>query len=152
LGALTALMLAASCFAQLLLLRADVQTEDAQPAGLMLLVAGVGALVLAFPLHSVAAMLIAAILAGGGLGVALFGAQTDVNRLAPPQRRGEVTAAFLTCLYGSVAVTSTATGLLADAYGLSTAVIVAGAALSTVAAVATGWHLRARGEADGLAV
>jgi predicted MFS family arabinose efflux permease len=84
------------------------------------------------------------VLAGFGIGTVLFGVQTDINRLAPGDRRGEVTAAFIACLYGGVAVTTVATGLLADSYGLPTAVDVAGAVVAGVAMLTTVWHLAAR--------
>jgi MFS family permease len=152
LGAITALMLAASCAGQLLLLRGEVQPRNAQPAGLVMLAAGVGSLVLAFPLHSLAAVLVAAILAGLGLGVVLFGAQKDINLLAPNERRGEVTAAFITCLYAGVAITTIGTGLLADAYGLATAVTIIGCALIAAACATIAWHLAARRPASRPAV
>jgi MFS family permease len=144
LGAIAALTLATSCVAQLALVRWNVRPRAAQPAGLMMVVAGVGLLIVAFPLGSLLAMLAAAVVAGFGMGVALFGAQTEINLLAPGERRGEVTAAFIACLYGGVAVTAVGAGILADAYGLSTAVAVVGAILAGVAATTILWHLAAR--------
>lgn len=144
LGAISALMLATSCLAQLALLRGDVDPRDAQPAGLTMMAAGVCLLVLAFPLKSLAVVLAAAVLAGTGLGVALFGAQKDINLLAPAERRGEVTAAFIACLYCGVAITTIATGLLADDFGLSTAVAIIGAVVVAVALGTILWHLSAR--------
>jgi MFS family permease len=144
LGAIAGLTLGASCVAQLVLLRGDVHPRMAQPAGLLMVVAGVGLLVVAFPLGSLLCMLAAAAVAGFGNGTALFGAQTEINLLAPGERRGEVTAAFIASLYGGVAVTAVGAGLLADAYGLSTAVAVIGAIVSGVAAITTVWHLAAR--------
>ena len=144
LGAIAGLTLGASCAAQLVLLRGDVSPHVAQPAGLMMVVAGVGLLILAFPLGSLACLLAAAGLAGFGNGTALFGAQTEINLLAPGKRRGEVTAAFIAALYGGVAVTAVGAGLLADAYGLSTAVAVIGAIVAGVAAMTAVWHLAAR--------
>lgn len=144
LGAITALMLAASCAAQIAMVRVDARPHDAQPAGLGLMAAGVVLLVVAFPLHSLAPVVAAALLAGLGLGVALFGAQKDVNHLAPADRRGEVTAAFISCLYGGVAITTVGTGLLADGYGLSTAVAIIGAVLVALAVGVSAWHIAAR--------
>jgi predicted MFS family arabinose efflux permease len=144
LGAIAGLTLGASCAAQLVLLRGDVSPHVAQPAGLMMVVAGVGLLILAFPLGSLACLLAAAGLAGFGNGTALFGAQTEINLLAPGKRRGEVTAAFIASLYGGVAVTAVGAGLLADAYGLSTAVAVIGAIVAGVAAMTALWHMAAR--------
>lgn len=144
LGAIAGLTLGASCAAQVVLLRGDVSPRVAQPAGLMMVVAGVGLLIVAFPLGSLPCMLAAAAVAGFGNGTALFGAQTEINLLAPGERRGEVTAAFIACLYGGVALTAVGAGLLADAYGLSTAVAVIGAIVAGVAAMTAVWHLAAR--------
>jgi MFS family permease len=143
LGAITALMLAVSCGAQLVLLRGQVEPRTAQPLGLVMLTVGLGILVLAIPLHSAVTVFTAAVFAGGGLGTALFGGQTEINLLAPPERRGEVTAAFFTCLYFGVATAAVATGLMADAYGLETAITVASAALAFVGVGTTIWHLAA---------
>jgi MFS family permease len=144
LGAITALMLATSCVAQVAVLRTDARPSEAQPVGLVMMAIGVVLLVLAFPLHSLVPVLAAAILAGLGLGVTLFGAQKDINQLAPTDRRGEVTAAFISCLYGGVAITSVATGLLADGYGLSTSVAIIGGILAALALGACAWHAIAR--------
>jgi hypothetical protein len=144
LGAITALMLATSCVAQVAVLRIDARPSEAQPVGLVMMAIGVVLLVLAFPLHSLVPVLAAAILAGLGLGVTLFGAQKDINQLAPSDRRGEVTAAFISCLYGGVAITSVATGLLADGYGLSTSVAIIGGMLAALALATCAWHVVAR--------
>jgi sugar phosphate permease len=110
----------------------------------VLIVAGIAALVLAFPLHSLALVLLAALLAGTGLGFGYYGSQAEVNRLAPAERRGEVTAAFITCMYSGVVVTVVATGLIADAVSLSTAVAVAGIGVAALASATTIWHVVAR--------
>ncbi len=144
LGAIAALTLGTSCVAQLVLLPRNVAPHVAQPAGLIMVVAGVALLIVAFPLGSLVAVLAAAVLAGLGIGTALFGAQTEINLLAPGERRGEVTAAFIACLYGGVAITAVGAGLLADAYGLSTAVAVVGAFVAGVASLTSLWHLSVR--------
>jgi len=144
LGAISAIMLAMACLAQALCTRGAMTPARAQPLGLGLLVAGIAALVLAFPAHSLALVLVAALLAGTGLGFGFFGSQAQVNALAPSDRRGEVTAAFITCLYTGVAVTVIATGILSDAISLSTAVAISGIVVSAVAAATAVWHLGAR--------
>jgi hypothetical protein len=80
--------------------------------------------------------------AGSGLGLSYFGSQTEINQLAPDERRGEVTAAFITCVYAGVSVTVIATGLLSDAISLSAAVAISGATVAAVAATTAAWHLR----------
>jgi hypothetical protein len=142
LGAITAVMLAMVCVAQAISLRGATTRGRAQPLGLVLIVSA--ALVLAFPLHSLVLVLVAAVLAGTGLGFGYYGSQAEVNRLAPAERRGEVTAAFITCMYSGVIVAAVATGLIADAISLATAVAVAGAAVTMLAAATTIWHVVAR--------
>jgi MFS family permease len=144
LGAITAVMLAMACVAQAISLRGATTPGLAQPLGLVLVVAGIVALVLAFPLHSLVLVLVAAVLAGTGLGFGYYGSQAEVNRLAPAERRGEVTAAFITCMYSGVVVTAVATGLIADASSLATAVAIAGVAVAVLASATTVWHVVAR--------
>ena len=84
LGAVSGLVLGASCVAQILARRLLAPTRACRPLGLTLLAAGLLALVLAFPTHSL-------LDAGGGRrsspafghGVAFLGAQAQLN---PPPR------------------------------------------------------------------
>jgi MFS family permease len=141
LGAISAGMLAVACAIQILALRRGLTPRRAQPLGLTLLVGGIAALLAAFPARSLALVLTGAVLAGAGLGLAYFGSQTEINRIAPPERRGEVTAAFITCLYVAVATTSVTVGVLSDTASLALAVRAAGIAVATAATLAVAWHL-----------
>jgi MFS family permease len=141
LGVISATMLTVACLAQAFSLRDAMTPQLAAQMGLGLLIAGIGALVLAFPLHSLPLMLAAAVLAGGGLGFGYFGSQTEINRLAPGERRGEVTAAFISSVYLAVSVTVVGTGLLTDATSLFTAVATAGSVIAVLAASMLAWHL-----------
>lgn len=141
LGAISATMLTIACLAQALSLRGAMTPRRAQPVGLALLIAGMAALVVAFPLHALSLVLAAAVLAGSGLGFGYFGAQAEINQLAPGDRRGEVTAAFIACVYLGVSVTAISTGLLADATSLFAAVATAGSVIAVLAATAIAWHL-----------
>jgi hypothetical protein len=134
LGAISALMLGASCAAQLV-------SDGSQPAGLLLAVAGLAALWLAFPLHSLPVLLLAAVLAGSGHGVGFLRAQADLNRAAPPLRRGEVTAAFYTCIYFGVGISVIGTGLLTLGASLETAVTAFAVVMGAIALATTAWHL-----------
>jgi MFS family permease len=143
LGAIAASLLATSCAAQLIASHRD-GSAGAQPLGLALVVAGLVALVLAFPLHSLAALFASAILGGAGHGLAFLGAQTEVNHIAPPERRGEVTAAFMSCIYGGVAVSVIGVGVIStSAQSLYTAVAIFAAAIGATAMLTAGWHLAA---------
>ena len=107
----------------------------------MLVVAGLVALVLAFPAGSLALVLVAALLAGVGHGMAFLGAQADLNTIAPPERRGEVTAAFFMCIYFGVAVSAIGVGVLATLTSLETAVVVFASVAGAASAVAIWWHV-----------
>jgi hypothetical protein len=86
----------------------------AYASGLLFVVGGWGALVAAFSARSLVVLLVA-VLGDTGLGLSAIGAQTQVNGLAPSERRGELTAAFLACIHGVVLVTSNGVGLLSKA-------------------------------------
>jgi hypothetical protein len=138
-GAITAVMLLASCAAQVVV-RGSGRPERDQSAGLALVVVGLVALVAAFPAHSLALVLAAALLGGVGHGMAFLGAQQDLNAIAPPERRGEVTAAFFVCIYLGVAVSAIGVGLVATLASLETAVAVFAVVTGAAAVAAIVWH------------
>jgi MFS family permease len=143
LGAIAGSLLAASCAAQWIASRRD-GAAGAQPLGLALVAAGLAALVLAFPLHSLAALFASALLGGAGHGLAFLGAQADINELAPIERRGEVTAAFISCIYIGVATSAIGVGLLSTALSLRAAVTIFAAVVGATAIAAIAWHLARR--------
>jgi hypothetical protein len=97
----------------------------------------------AFGTASAALVLAGALLTGAGLGLAFIGAQTQIDEPAPSERRGEVTAAFITCVHTGVATTAIGVGLLSDARSLPTAVALAAAVIAATALPTAAWHLRA---------
>ena len=143
LGAIAASLLAASCAAQLIASRRD-GAAGVQPLGLALVGAGLAALVLAFPLHSLVALFASALLGGAGHGLAFLGAQAEINELAPVERRGEVTAAFISCIYSGVAISAIGVGLLSTALSLRAAVTIFAIAVGATALTAIAWHVGAR--------
>jgi sugar phosphate permease len=143
LGAISALVLACSSIAQVAS-RDRISPEVAQAVGLGLVAAGLAALALASVSDRAIVLLAASVLAGTGHGLAFLGAQDDLNRLAPPERRGEINAAFYTCIYVGIAVPVIGAGVLADLTSLVTAVNVFAAVTGTAAAAAAVWHVSAR--------
>jgi MFS family permease len=139
-GAITAVMLVASCAAQVVTRRGSASERD-QSVGLGLVVLSLGALVVAFPTHSVVLLFAAAVVGGVGHGMAFLGAQVDVNAIAPPDRRGEVTAAFFVCIYLGVAVSAVGVGLLATLASLYTAVVVFACVTGVACVAAVGWQV-----------
>lgn len=148
LAAVTAVMLGTACLAQIVSLRAGLHPATGQLSGMLVLVAGLAALVTAFPARSLPLLAAAAVLCGTGLGLGFIGAQTQINNLAPQQRRAEVTAAFITCVYLGVAAAAISVGLLSDALSLYAAVIVVSAVIAAVAGAAALWHGLRRGAAE----
>jgi MFS family permease len=90
LALMAALVLVSSCAAQLVV-RHGAPPAQAQAAGLVLLAAGLLALVLASPAHSTALLVIGAILAGAGHGVAFprRAGRTHPHRAGPTARRSQ---------------------------------------------------------------
>jgi MFS family permease len=146
-GAIAALMLLASCAAQVLFRRGGAP-PGVQSSGLGLVIVGLVALVVAFPAHSLALVLAAALLGGIGHGMAFLGAQAGVNAVAPPDRRGEITAAFFVCVYLGVAVSAIGVGLLATLASLYTAVFVFAVVTGAACVAAIAWHAAAVRRAD----
>ena len=151
LGAVTATMLFASCAAQVAT-RKGAPPALAQAGGLTLLATGLLALVLATPLESPALLILGALLAGFGHGLAILAAQDDLTRIAPEEQRAEISAAFYVCVYAGVAGPVIGVGILAAAISLYTAVSVFAAVTGVTALIVAAWHLRHRGEDERLAV
>jgi MFS family permease len=143
LGAITSVMLGSACAAQAVCQRTAMPPVIVQAVGLLALVAGLAALVAAFPARLLVLLLVAAVLAGAGLGLGSVGAQTQINGLAPEERRGEVTAAYITCIYTGVTVTAVGAGLLSGVMSLFAAVTVVAVVVAAVAATVALWHVRA---------
>jgi MFS family permease len=140
-AALSASMLVMSCCGQLLVLHAVATGRRGQAIGLALLAVGLVVLVLAFPAHSLVLVLVAAVLAGVGHGVAFVGSQTELNELAPEDRRGEVTAAYVTTIYAAVGASVVGVGVLTLRVSLFAAVAVFAATIGAAALGTATWHL-----------
>jgi MFS family permease len=141
LGAISATLLTVSCAAQIAARRWGAHARM-QAAGLVLLAAGLLALVLAFPARSLILLLIAGLLTGTGHGIAFLGAQAQLNLAAPPDRRGEVNAAFYTLIYLGVAATVISTGLVTLTAPLSTAITSFAVVTGAIALATAAWHLQ----------
>ena len=115
-----------------------------QAIGLALLAGGLVALASSAPASSLAVLLAGAVAAGAGHGIAFVSAQEELNDLAPPARRGEVTAAFIACIYFLVATAVIGTGLLDLGLSLSASVELVAAFLAATALAGIAWQLGRR--------
>jgi MFS family permease len=141
LALLAAVPLLASCVAQVVAERIDGERRRDQAVGLGLLVVGLATLVVAAPVHTLALLLAGAVAAGAGHGVGFLNAQQELNELAPAERRGEVTAAFISCIYFLVATAVVSSGLLDEWLSLSTAVASVATLLAVLAATLAAWQV-----------
>jgi MFS family permease len=145
LGLVASAMLAVSCVSQVVVRQAATRTT-ALAAGLGFLAMGLVGLVLASPLDSVAYLVVGAAIAGIGHGVGFLAAQHDLNRIAPEERRGEVTAAFYTCIYLGVSISVIGVGLLGDVTSLYTGIVVFSAVTGVASLLVAAWQLLANRE------
>jgi MFS family permease len=142
LGALGALALAMSCVSQIASQRLDLSGRNTQGAGLLVLAAGLAALVVAAPLKSLALLLVGAVAAGAGHGAGILNAQDELNSIVPEERRGEVTAAFISCIYLVVACSVIGSGLLDEWFSLAVSVAAVAVVLAGIAVTTALWQLR----------
>jgi MFS family permease len=142
LGAVSAIVLICSTLVQAAT-RGHLDPRIAQALGLALLTAGLAALVLASATGSAAVLVCASALAGVGHGLGFLGAQDDLNRMAPPARRGEINAALYTCIYIGIALPVIGVGVLADVTTLTTAVVVFALVTGAAALSVAAWHILA---------
>src|SRR5204862_3976652 len=133
LAVIATVALVASSVAQIAARRFAGSRRRDQAIGLGLLSLGLAALVVAAPLHSLALLLVGALAAGTGHGLGFLNAQQELNELAPAQRRGEVTAAFISCIYFLVATAVISSGLLDLHFSLTVSVGAVASALIVVA-------------------
>jgi MFS family permease len=144
LAAVSALALVASAATQVIAGRYQTTQPGGQAAGLAILAAGLAGLVLASPLHSLPVLVVSAVLAGAGHALGFLNAQQELNEIAPPERRGEVTAAFIACIYLLVAVSVISTGALDAVMSLTGAFVLVASVLAALAVAMALWQLRVR--------
>ena len=145
LGAITAVMLACSALAQLAI-RNGAPPVAAQAGGLVVLAIGLVGLVLAKPAGIIWPLIAGAAVAGLGHGAGFLATQDDLNRIAPDEHRGEVNAAFYTCIYLGVSLSVIGVGILGAAISLFTGVTVFAAVTGSAALAVAAWHLAAARE------
>jgi MFS family permease len=140
LAAVATTALLSSAASQSLAARRSGSWRRDQALGCVLIAVGMAGLIVAAPTGSFAVLLVGALIAGAGQGLAFLTAQEELNELAPEERRGEVTAAFIAVTYSFVAGFVIASGLLAVPLSLERAVEIVAAAVIVVALGAAAWH------------
>lgn len=146
LAGLAALALAVSFGTQLVLSRRRPSPRRHQALGLAALALGLVLLGVAAPAHSLALLVAGGILTGVGHGLAFLNAQEELNDLAPPERRGEVSAAFVGCIYFVVATGVISAGILDLRLSLAHSVGLVAACLAALALAAAAWQILGRSD------
>jgi MFS family permease len=141
LAAIAALALLASSGAQIAARRFAGAGRRDQAIGLVVLAAGLAGVVVAAPLGSLALLASGAAAAGVGHGLAFMNAQQELNEIAPGERRGEVTSAFLACIYAIVALSVVATGVLNEWFSLPFSVDAVAVVLVLLSLAAAAWQM-----------
>jgi MFS family permease len=121
-GGVMALMLGSSAVAQLAAQR--LESLRTQAAGLVVMIAGVAALIFAVLDKSLPVLLAASVLAGIGQGLAFMGSLADVSEIAPADRKGDIVASYYVVIYLATALPAVGVGVLAQLASLSTAFLV----------------------------
>jgi MFS family permease len=140
LGANSSLACFASAGAQLWTRRRGGRRARWQALGLGLLAAGLVLLIVSSVTESLVTVLLGAVVTGIGHGVGFLHAQDELNALAPTERRAEVSAAFVCCIYVLVGGSVIGVGLLEELGSLSTAVGIVGGLLTVAAVLTAAWQ------------
>ena len=106
------------------------------PLGCIALIAGITLVALAITLSSLSVLVVGAIVAGIGQGVAFRAGMGAVTAASPPERRGEVASTFFVVLYVAISIPVVGIGVAAQTLGLRSAGIGFSAAVAVLAAVA----------------
>lgn len=115
-GGAVALMLVCSSISQVVAY--GKRALPVQVTGLWLLAVGLVLLAVAGSASSLSLLLIATMIAGVGQGLAFLGGITEINRVAPPDRRADVLSSFYVIIYLGVGVPVIGVGFLATVIGL----------------------------------
>jgi MFS family permease len=146
LAVIATIVLLASAAAQIAARRLAGGGRREQAIGLLLLAGGLVGVVVAAPLESLALLAVGAAIAGAGHGLAFINAQQELNEIAPAERRGEVTSAFIACIYAAVAGSVVATGVLDRWFSLRLSVGAVALVLVAVALAVAAREVRERRE------
>jgi MFS family permease len=141
LGANSALACFASAGTQVWARAHGDRPHRSQALGLTLLATGLLLLVVSSLTHSLPTVLAGAVVTGVGHGLAFIHAQHELNAFVPHERRAEVSAAFVCCIYVVVGGAVVAVGLIDETGGLTRGVGIVGSVLTAGSLVTAGWQV-----------
>jgi MFS family permease len=130
-GATVLLAFGSASVAQLALERRD--RRAVMRFGAVLVPVGLTAITAAVWTGLAAPFFLGTVICGAGFGACLMGGLGLLNYVAPPDRRGEVLSAFYVAAYLGLSLPVVGIGVLADSWGLATAVLVLSVVISLLA-------------------
>lgn len=139
-GAVVLCAFAASVVGQTVTAR--LGTDRALKSGCLALIAGMAIVAVSLVAHSLALLVVGALVAGGGHGMSFRAGLSSVAEASPADQRGTVTSTFFVVLYVGISIPVIGVGALATAAGLVTAGVVFAALVALLAGVA--WMLLQR--------
>ncbi|MGH3574665.1 MAG: MFS transporter [Pseudonocardiaceae bacterium] len=113
-----------------------ISEQRALIVGCVGLIAGMVAVGASLPLHSLAVLVVGAIIAGFGQGLSFRAGLGAVTGAAPSDKRGEITSSYFVMLYIGISIPVIGEGAAATAFGLISAGMVFAALVAILAAVA----------------
>jgi MFS family permease len=146
-GANSALACFASAATQIVMQRHPAPRRTTQAVGLAVLATGLVLLVLSAAVNLLPLVLLAAVVIGLGHGSTFLRAQDELNAVAPPAQRGEVSAAFVCCIYAVVGGTVVGVGLLGEVLPLTGSVQIVGGVLAAGSLATSAWQRRRAADA-----
>jgi MFS family permease len=144
-GANSSLACFASALTQVVAQRRPTPRHLTQSVGLLALSTGLVLLVVSAGVNLLLLVLLAAVVIGVGHGATFMRTQDELNAVAPPETRGEISAAFVCGIYAVVGGSVVGVGLLAEALPLTVSVQVGGGVLAACSLAAASWQLRRAG-------
>jgi MFS family permease len=120
-GAVVCLLMAVGAVTQLLLFR--FSGRRVVMAGLGLLVAALAMTVVALSQASLTLFLAGTVVGGVAVGAVFLGSMATANRLAPPERRGQVISTYFVLCYSGLIVPVAGVGVVSEFIGDSSAVL-----------------------------
>lgn len=121
---------------------ARVPTRAALPAGCVVLVAGLAGIAGSLLAHSLAALVVGAVVIGVGQALSFRSGIAAVTAASPEPERAATVASFFVVAYVAISLPVVLVGVAATAWGLRTAGLVFTAAVAAVALAALAWVLR----------
>lgn len=131
-GAVVFLLFAGATATQLLLHR--ITSRRALLAGFPWLALGLGLLMLGLAVGRLAVFVAGTVSTAVGVGLVMMGALATVNRIAPPEHRGEVVSAFFVACYVGLAVPALGVGIASQRVGFFAATLGCAVLLAVVLA------------------